>query len=138
MDVGVRASLAPSPLDLQPVFLEREQQRRHRGVQLGAQSQRIHAEPAERVMRLVLEHGFEVVHDLHRARVQGGGARGPGYHGDVCAFTPSSEGGAVSGDAAADDHDRGHAWTIRRVSATSRLSCTTSSAGLSNLMSGCR
>ncbi len=66
MDVGVTAARTPAALHLQAVFFECEQQRLDGSVELQAEAHRVEPEPGERVVRLRLENGLEVVDDLHR------------------------------------------------------------------------
>src|SRR5439155_10574273 len=137
MDVRVQAAAAPRPLELQTLLAERQLQRRDRGVELGCEPDRTHAQPRERMVRRAQDL-FEVVDDLHASRVQGGRAGCAGDDRHVRAVAARCEGGGVARDAAADDTYPGQRSTIRRVSATSRFNCWTRSSGVGNLMSGCR
>src|SRR2546423_4970046 len=141
MDVRVAATCLPAALQLHPVLAERQDQRRDWRVQLGRETNRVELQAGERMVRLRLQDLVEVVDDLHRARVEGGRAGRPGQGHDLGPFPAGAESGAVGGDAAADDDypDQCESGgTMRRVSATSRLRRWTRSAGVSNLMSGCR
>src|SRR5260370_41752588 len=94
------------------------------------------------MVRLGLEDGLQVVHDLHRSRVKSGGARRSGDDRHLRAFAPCAQCGAVPGDAAADDDDATHyritPSTMPLVSATSRVNCCTTSSTVRNAMSACR
>ena len=138
MDVGVKATVLPTALELEAALLEREVDRLDRGVQLRGDANGVEAEPGERVMRLRPQYRIEVVDDFHAARVERRGARGARHHRHVSTCTPCCQRCAVARKAPADDDDACQSLTIRRVSATSRCNCSTSSSVLANLMSACR
>ena len=138
MDVRVQAAIPPPALELEASLFERQVDRLDGRVQLGGNADGIQPQPGERVVWLRPEHRFEVVDDLHAAGVQRGGARRPSHHSHVRSGAPRGQCGAIAREPSADDDDARQGLTIRRVSATSRRSCSTSSSVFGNLISACR
>jgi hypothetical protein len=123
VNVGVDSASPPRAVELEAFLLEREMQRLHRGVQLGGEADGIQAQPRDRMAWLGPENRIQVVDHLHATGIEGGRARRLGDHGNLRPIAPRAEGGAVAGDATADDEHAGHQAMIRRVSATSFFSC---------------
>src|SRR5712664_1560197 len=138
MNVGVQPARPPRAFELEPLLFERQLKGVDRRVELARQPDRVEAKPGDRMVWLVTQDGIEVVDDLHAPCVERGGPRSFRDHRYLGSIATGGESGAVTRDSSTDDENVGQAPTIRRVSATSRLSWPTSSPVLGNLMSACR
>jgi len=123
MNVGVESASPPRAFEFEAFLLERQLEGMDRGVELARESNRVQAQPGDRMVWLAIEDDIEVVDDFHSAGVERRGAGSFRDHCDVGPVATSSEGGTVTSDSSADDENFGQAPTIRRVSATSFLSC---------------